>query len=679
MATAKNSVLVIQASGIGITFPEVISAIQAEGYTVTTQTDYSSIPTDISVYAQVWDLSFVTPLDSAAITAFKSYVTAGGFLYAMTENPSFAQTRNDSVAQLIIDLGGGPTTIGPGFAGNASDWVNETYITPSLAKKVTFAAIAEITNPQGIPLIKDSSGRVQAMVWIGGCPGGFDAAVKGTLINIPDLNWLNGANLTVDNLTVITDLLKGVVKGTVDGTINCLGSSGVAPPWAGPTTAAPTTAAPTTAAPTTPPPPKIITWTFKTSQLPGTYYWTNDGPDATTDGADFVDDQNSGSFTVSSATPYNTGTFTRSIKGDNATEGPEYIHMRVRRDSVSGRILTIMNKILVNDTSTATTAPTTPATTAAPAIPVLPPGVSASNAAWGGAGVGGTANYRGGYSACSSHNGNGGGGGASPLGGNGGNWTANVDTEGTHGTGGSGGGITTAGVAGTGTLPGYGAVNATGYGNGGGGVETDGANGSLSNTRGGRGSGGIVKIDIAKGTYTFTAADVTASNATRINAGGLEWDNAAGLKTSDSVYNGALIGSFTVPAGVTKINVYLIAGGGGGGIGPCVNAGGGGGGAAYYQNYVVAPGTTYQIKVGAGGQGGLQSTDRGSAAGPPYGVSEAPWRGGKTAFCSSSGVELIYATGGNTRTDTCAAVTNADSASSDTADAPGTNLPVPPL
>jgi hypothetical protein len=435
---------------------------------------------------------------------------------------------------------------------------------------------------------------------------------------------------------------------------------------------------------TTPPPSRIVTWTFKTSQLPGTYYWTNDGPDSTTDGTDFVDGLNSGSFTVTgsfsaSVSPpvYNTGTFTREMKPDNKTEGPEYIHMRVRRDSTSGRILTIMNKILVKDTSLGTTTTTTPAP---PPVPVLPPGISASNAGWGGAGVGGTANYRGGFSACSSHNGNGGGGGASPLGGDGASWTANVNTEGTFGSGGSGGGITTAGVAGVGTQSGYSStVDATGYGNGGGSVETDGANSSLSNTRAGRGSGGIVRISIAKGSYTFTAADMTASNATRINAGGLEWDNAAGLKTSDSVYDGALIGSFTVPAGVTKINVYLVAGGGGGGIGPCVNAGGGGGGAAYYQNYVVTPGTTYQIKVGAGGQGGLQGVPRATESGAPYGVSQAPWRGGKTAFCDSGGTELVYATGGNTRPDNCAALTNADSAASNTADAPGTNLPVPPL
>lgn len=112
--------------------------------------------------------------------------------------------------------------------------------------------------------------------------------------------------------------------------------------------------------------PKTINFTFDTSQLPGTYYWTNDGPDSTTEGADFVDGQNSGSFTVTgsfsaSVSPpvYNTGTFSRDIKGDFKTEGPEYIHMRVRRDSITGKVLVMMNKVLVNDTSTATTAPPT--------------------------------------------------------------------------------------------------------------------------------------------------------------------------------------------------------------------------------------------------------------------------------------------------------------------------------
>jgi hypothetical protein len=354
--------------------------------------------------------------------------------------------------------------------------------------------------------------------------------------------------------------------------------------------------------------------------------------------------------------------------------------IKVRQIDGAGNV---QNSSMATNAITYTIAPAPPPPQAPPpsVSPVIP-GISASNAAWGGAGYGGTANYTGGYSACSGHNGNGGGGSASPLGGNGANWTAIAQTEGTYGTGGSGGGYDTAGVAGTGTLTGYNqtVTDATGIGNGGGSVETDGVNNALSNTRVGHGTGGLIRITIAgNSSYTFTTTDLTAFSGSRLVAGNkaIEWDNSSAIKTSSDPFNNALIGEFTVPAGVTKINIGVIGGGGGGAIGPCVNAGGGGGGAALYSGFTVVPGTVYKIKVGAGGQGGFQGGSRASAGSPPYGVTEAPWRGGKSAFCTSVGTALIYATGGNTRPDSCAAVTNADSATAGTADVAGTNV-IPP-
>jgi len=325
-------------------------------------------------------------------------------------------------------------------------------------------------------------------------------------------------------------------------------------------------------------------------------------------------------------------------------------------------------------TTTSTTTSTSTTTTTIAPPPPLPPGISATNAAWGGNGFGGTVNYRGGYSAAKSHMGNGGGGSASPLGGEGGSWVSPIGGEGDHGTGASGGGYTTAGIAGTGANPGYSAsaVQATGVGNGGGGVETDGANSGTAPINGGDGTGGLVRITIAAGTYTFTTADVTAFGATRLVASGqgIEWDNSANTnkKNTANVYQHALVGNFTVPVGVTAITVGVIAGGGGGATGPCVNAGGGGGGASLLQNYAVVAGQNFVVKAGAGGQGGRQPTDRGSAGGPPYGVSDAPWRGGWSSFCSFNGTEIFYATGGNTRPDNCANVQNADSASANTRD-----------
>ena len=331
-------------------------------------------------------------------------------------------------------------------------------------------------------------------------------------------------------------------------------------------------------------------------------------------------------------------------------------------------------------TSTTTSTSTTTTTTTLPPQPPVPPGIPATNAAWGGNGFGPLASpglftgYRGGYSASGGHLGNAGGGSASPLGGSGGSWSSLVGTDGSYGTGGSGGGYTTAGSAGTGGLSGYNSstINATGVGNGGGGVETDSANATTAPIDGGDGTGGLVRITITGGSYVFTNSDLTTFGATRLINGGqaIEWDNSASStkRSSSNVYDGALIGNFTVPVGVTQISVGIIAGGGGGATGPCVNAGGGGGGAGLLTNYTVTAGTQYIIKVGAGGQGGLQSTTRSAAGGPPYGVDQAPWRGGWSSFCNSAGTEIIYATGGNTRPDNCAGVTNSDSASSNTMD-----------
>lgn len=62
-------------------------------------------------------------------------------------------------------------------------------------------------------------------------------------------------------------------------------------------------------------------------------------------------------------------------------------------------------------------------------------------------------------------------------------------------------------------------------------------------------------------------------------------------------------GAFTVPEGVTEVDVLVVAGGGGGG-----SRSGGGGGAAggliYEENYGVTPKVEIPVTVGAGGQGG---------------------------------------------------------------------------
>lgn len=68
--------------------------------------------------------------------------------------------------------------------------------------------------------------------------------------------------------------------------------------------------------------------------------------------------------------------------------------------------------------------------------------------------------------------------------------------------------------------------------------------------------------------------------------------------------------SWTCPAGVTNIEVLVIAGGGGGASGE--GGGGGAGGVIYNNNFQVTPTTAYTVTVGAGGTGNTNPGGNGS-------------------------------------------------------------------
>ena len=70
-------------------------------------------------------------------------------------------------------------------------------------------------------------------------------------------------------------------------------------------------------------------------------------------------------------------------------------------------------------------------------------------------------------------------------------------------------------------------------------------------------------------------------------------------------------GTFTVPAGVTKISAVLIGGGGGGGCGNGNGGGqgGGGGGLRYVNDFAVSAGQVFSVNVGSGGAGGANPPD----------------------------------------------------------------------
>jgi hypothetical protein len=224
-----DSVLVIDAQYDQVT-NNVKGRLEAAGHTVTTTTDVSQIPTVTTTYQQVWDLRYSAALTSGEQTAYQTYVTNGGFAYFVTENPGCCQSRNNSVAALITNLGGGTTTIGANYAmtNNVSSNVNTTYMTPGIT--VNYAAVSAIVNSQGIPLISDGSGAVSGMSWIGRA-GALGSGVTGTIVTVADTNWLDQARFNTSgttaqqqNVTALDDIIRGIVAGTVAGTISANGN-----------------------------------------------------------------------------------------------------------------------------------------------------------------------------------------------------------------------------------------------------------------------------------------------------------------------------------------------------------------------------------------------------------------------------------------------------------------------
>lgn len=228
-----DSVLVIDAQYDQVT-NNVKGRLEAAGHTVTVTTNIASIPTVTSTYQQVWDLRYSAVLTAGEQTTYQTYVTNGGFAYFVTENPGCCQSRNNSVAALITNLGGGTTTIGANSAmtNNVSSNVNTKYMTAGIT--VNYAAVSAIVNSKGIPLISDGNGAVSGMSWIGRA-GALGQGVTGTIVTVADTNWLDstrfntgGTTAQQQNVTALDDIIRGIVAGTVGGTISANGNGAAA-------------------------------------------------------------------------------------------------------------------------------------------------------------------------------------------------------------------------------------------------------------------------------------------------------------------------------------------------------------------------------------------------------------------------------------------------------------------
>ena len=128
-------------------------------------------------------------------------------------------------------------------------------------------------------------------------------------------------------------------------------------------------------------------------------------------------------------------------------------------------------------------------------------------------------------------------------------------------------------------------------------------------------------------TSAGTAGQALVSNGTIFSPTAIvnSVNGLTGAVTGIGSFNGVQVftanGTFTIPAGITKVRVTVVGGGGGGSIG-----GGGGGGTATKFISGLTPGGTVSVTVGTGGSGAGWLTSAGSGTTSSFG-----------AYCSATG------------------------------------------
>ena len=210
-----DNVLII--GGEGNSHVSVQTELEAAGHTVTFQAG-SAGPTDLTGYQQVWDMRYNIALSANDMALYDTFLRNNGYLYLSGEHGGFA-TRNNSIGAFTSSLGGGTISVS-GFSQNQQN-ANGTYF--SSGTTVTYAAAATITSAGGRVLSQDASNNATAKMWIGNA-GDLGPDYNGTVIVVADINWSQSAFFTAANESFLEQLIRGIVAGTVGGTISDAGN-----------------------------------------------------------------------------------------------------------------------------------------------------------------------------------------------------------------------------------------------------------------------------------------------------------------------------------------------------------------------------------------------------------------------------------------------------------------------
>lgn len=159
---------------------------QAVGNTVTA---VSALPTDLSAYAQVWDLRMLTALDATAAASYTGFLQAGGGVYLTGElgGHGFYDARNSSILALIDSLGGGALGFHHCTAAESAQSVQAPFTGPNPVSQVQFQApgcFDGFGNGQWVA----NDGSVGAGVAFE--VGSLGNAAAGSLVSVLDINFM---------------------------------------------------------------------------------------------------------------------------------------------------------------------------------------------------------------------------------------------------------------------------------------------------------------------------------------------------------------------------------------------------------------------------------------------------------------------------------------------------------
>lgn len=198
-----GNALAANALVVGFFSANISPILTAAGYTVT---NTSTVPADLSPYAQVWDTRYNVALVPADNLSYTTYLAAGGTLLLIAET-SGSVLRNNSVLSLVSSLGGG--TLGPLVnVGFVSQTVQAPFTGPSSISAITWQAASLTPTAANGSFITTTSGGGSAVAFAAGTLSG---AAYAKLIVLFDLDFIYGSS--ADELAIKTNMVAFLVPG----------------------------------------------------------------------------------------------------------------------------------------------------------------------------------------------------------------------------------------------------------------------------------------------------------------------------------------------------------------------------------------------------------------------------------------------------------------------------------